>query len=256
MTRTTTIARSVPRSISPRTLSCRRRRNCRCRLFLDQSSTSIASRSVSSCRGELHFNHALHRSPDLRLLLIFGIAARVFRAGDVRRIERDRLLHISMCRVSTTARRAGRLAIPSRIRNEASCLFMHTAPVAGISWAARRCSRSWRSAAQQARKPRLSSFPRSSSRAQNQSLSRGACALPHPHRRHQSRPPLSLIPKPMPSTSAQQSLYDHRHELSRHQRCHHRRSSRRHQHPGRANPVAGSGGHAGFRRERPTSRSQ
>jgi len=74
MTRTTTIARSAPRSSLPRTLSCSRRRNCRCRLFLDQSSTSLASRSISSCRGVCHFNPALRRSPD-RLLLILGIAA-------------------------------------------------------------------------------------------------------------------------------------------------------------------------------------
>ena len=38
---------------------------------------------------------------------------------------------------------AGRLAIRSRIRDEASCLFIHTVLVAGISWAARRCSRCW-----------------------------------------------------------------------------------------------------------------
>ena len=69
-TPTTTIARSAPRSFWPPTLSCRRCRNCRCRLFLERSSISLASPSISSCRGARHFNHALRRSPD-RLLLIF-----------------------------------------------------------------------------------------------------------------------------------------------------------------------------------------
>ena len=74
--RTTIIARSAPRSISPRTLFCRRRRNCQCRRCRERSSISLASPSISSRRGGRHFNRAPRRSPD-RLLLIFGIAALV-----------------------------------------------------------------------------------------------------------------------------------------------------------------------------------
>ena len=127
MTRTTTIARSAPRSFSPRPLSCRRRRNCRCRSFLKPSNISIASRSFSSRRGARHFNHALLRSPD-RLLLIFGIAALAsfapaMCAGSNAAVSFD----ISTCRVSTTADGPADWPFLAEFRGEASCLFVLTA---------------------------------------------------------------------------------------------------------------------------------
>jgi hypothetical protein len=101
-TGTTAIARFALRSTSRRAHSCRRRRNCQYRSFLDRSSIATASRSSSTRRGARRSNHALLQSPDGLLLILLPCRA-LFCTGDARKIECGRLLHIATCRDGAAA---------------------------------------------------------------------------------------------------------------------------------------------------------
>ena len=202
----TIIARFAPRSISLPTLLFPRRRNWRCRLSRNQSSTSIASRPFSSCRGERRFNPALHRSPDLRSLLIFG-SPRVLVPAMPYRIERGISSHFDLPRQHDRPR-AGRLAISLQHweRSVMSSSYPYRAH-RGYFLARLSAARALALSAAK-RRPRISRFPRSSSRATKPKPAKPRrVRASAPHRRRPSRRPQSLMPKSIAFDAARSNLY-------------------------------------------------